>query len=522
VSHVKVKEKSARRQKPPPKVKVKEAVRNTAVLLLSKSQKVGLITIAVLVACCIYLSPRDAGMGIIAVCMIFYILFVGLKVATTIASGRKGLPALQPVSIDDPDLPIYTLLVPLRKELKVLKRLIRNINKIQYPRDKFQVLLLLDSDDLAMQTEVMGMELPSWFETVVTLDVAPQGKPKVLNMGFEQTKGAFFVIYDAEDKPDPDQLLKAVAVFRMSDEDVACAQARLYFFNEKTSFITRQYWAEYLIHFQNTLPGLTKMGLIPPLGGTSNHFKTEVVREIAIPRDQLPVGAEGIGGWDPWNVTEDAELAGALAVAGYKIVVFDSVTGEEASAKIRIADKQRRRWLKGFLWTGLMYLRQPMKHIRQMGFFRWFNYILLMIGTPLSLWLNPPFLGLTIFYGVARINGWTGAVNVIQGLFPGPLLSVGLILMVGGNAFLLAQLIVTCLSHEGYTTIKYLPLTILWWLFVSWSAYMVLWELSRKELRHRWNHTAEHGYEIDEEDVDGEADSITNTTERVLDRVLER
>lgn len=474
-------------------VKMKAAERQTANKLFGTGQSVSLLLLVVFFVIGAVLWTHTVLVITVAAILLFYVLFVGQKIVLHGASLGYVPPSLASVSIDDPDLPTYTLFVPLYHEANMLKGLVNSINGLQYPKEKLQVLLLLEEDDLETQAEAIGMELDVWFDIIVVPNLKPKGKPKALNVGLAAAVGAYSVIYDAEDRPDPDQLLKAVAAFRASGEDVACVQARLYFWNEDSTWVTRFYWAEYVVHFEWVLPGLARLGLIPPLGGTSNHFRTDILRNAAISQEKLPQGAEGIGGWDPYNVTEDAELAGALALRGYRVKIIDSVTREEATSRLRVADKQRRRWLKGYLQTGLVYTRQPIRTARQMGVVRWFSYILLMLGTPISLLLNLVMWGLTIVYFITRSP-------VIESLFPPVLFYTGIVLILVGNLLLFYQLVGACLHRGGYGTVKFLLLTPLWWAFTSWSAYQVLWELTRPSTRHRWNKTP-HGHDLHKETI---------------------
>lgn len=465
--------------------------RETAEKLLSRGQAVVLVVLLVLVVVGLVLSLLTTLQLLVAACIAFYCCFVGLKLLVHVASLRYRPPATVPVTADDPDLPSYTIFVPLYQEANMLPSLVQSLESLQYPRAKLQILLLLEEDDMETRSEAVGMELPDWWQIVVVPDVEPRGKPKALNLGLAQATGVLSVIYDAEDRPDPDQLLKAVAAFRSSGEDVACVQARLFFWNESTSWVSRFYWVEYVVHFERVLPGLAHLGLVPPLGGTSNHFRTASLRDVAIRPDRLPEGAEGIGGWDPWNVTEDAELAGVLARAGQRVLMIDSVTKEEATATARIADKQRRRWLKGYLQTGLVFTRRPWRQARDMGPLQWFVFVLLTLGTPISLLLNPVFWALTITYFVTRSA-------FIESLFPPVLFYAGIFLLVAGNLLLFYQLVAACLLRGGVTTVKFLLLTPVWWIFTSWSAYHVLWELARPSTRHRWNKTP-HGHDLAKE-----------------------
>jgi cellulose synthase/poly-beta-1,6-N-acetylglucosamine synthase-like glycosyltransferase len=424
-----------------------------------------------------------------------------------------------PVSINDPDLPTVTALIPLYKEAEMLPTIVASMEALQYPKDHFQALLLLEEDDTDTRFVAERMELPDYFEIVVIPDQKPKGKPKALNVGLARATGVLCVIFDAEDHPAPDQVLKAVAGFRESPEEVACVQAPLEFTNQGTNWRTRFYWTEYIVHFSRVLPGLAKLDLIPPLGGTSNYFQTSVLRRIAFDSEHLPKGAIGIPAWDAWNVTEDAELAGALYARGYRVRVIDSVTEEAAASGAINAYKQRKRWLKGYLQTALVYTRHPVEMIRQMGFVRWFVYILMMVGTPSSLLFNPLTWGLTIAYFVTRATYMPTAV-FIQGLFPAPLFYTGVLLMLVGNAFLFFQLVGACFEREGYSTLKYLLLAPLWWAFTSLSAYGVLWELARPSTRHAWNKT-DHRKELlqQEQSQKVKKTGVDSDLEQILDIV---
>lgn len=474
------------------------APRHTSQALMGRGQAIALALSLALVVVSAVFWLHFVSVFVMAVMLLFYVLFVGQKLLLGGVSFNYVAPSVRAVSVNDPDLPTYTIFAPLFREANMLESLVASLDRLQYPLAKLEKILLVEEHDYETRAELAGMELDGSYRVLRAPTIYMEGtkkifkgKPKALNLGLEQATGAFCVIYDAEDRPEPDQLLKAVAAFRASSENVACVQARLFFWNETTSWVTRFYWIEYVIHFEWVLPGLAKLGLIPPLGGTSNHFRTDVLRKIAIDHSKLPKGGEGVGGWDPYNVTEDAELAGALALHRYRIMMIDSVTYEEATAKLRIADPQRRRWLKGYLQTGLAYTRNPVQTARHMGVVRWFSYVLLMLGTPISLLLNPIMWGLTITYFATRSP-------VIESLFPPVLFYTGIALTVAGNLLLFYQMVGACLHRQGYSSVKFLLLTPVWWAFTSWSAYRVVWELARTSTRHEWNKTP-HGHDLDKE-----------------------
>lgn len=447
---------------------------------------------------------------IVSMLLVFYACFMLLKAVLHYASLRYKPPAVLPAAAGDPTLPVYTVLVPLFHEAGVLKQLMEWLRDLHYPKDKLQVLLLLEEDDIETRAaaQVLG-DMGYHYELVFAPAIPkgqekfhqPQGKPRALNIGLARATGEYTVIFDAEDRPEADQLLKAVAAFRASPHEVACVQARLQFWNEDTSWPTRNYWAEYVVHFCFVLPGLVRLRLPVPLGGTSNHFRTDVLREIAFPQDtfpELPGGTPAIYAWDSPNVTEDADIGMVLAEHGYRTTIIDSVTYEEATAMLRRADKQRRRWLKGYFVTGGVHSRHPFRGMLHVGPVNWFCFNLLMLGTPFSLILNPIFWGMTITYLAAKLGGHAGVYNAIDQLFPTPVFYTGVMLMVVGNLLLFWQLLTACLHRDGYGSIKFMLLVPVWWLFTSWSAYRILPELAVPALRSQWNHT-EHGHDMHKE-----------------------
>jgi cellulose synthase/poly-beta-1,6-N-acetylglucosamine synthase-like glycosyltransferase len=298
----------------------------------------------------------------------------------------------------------------------------------------------------------------------------------------------YVTIYDAEDRPDPDQLLKAVVAFRMARRDVVCLQAELVFWNDDTNWVSALYWIGYKVHFRRFLPGLARLGLAVPLGGTSNHFKVEALLEAALPGGLV---------WDPHNLTEDADLGARLAAAGYRVDLLPSLTLEEAPVSARVVDKQQRRWKGGYIQTALVHTRHPLQSARRMGLHRWLCFILLTLGTPFTFLVNPIFLAVTIAYFA------TGS-SVIQDLFPTPIYYTATALVVIGNFGVVYELVQTCLeeAHQArgrFGLIKYMFMAQLMWLWMSVSTYIALFELviGKRE----W-HKTPHGHEESDDDVD--------------------
>lgn len=280
---------------------------------------------------------------------------------------------------DDRLLPAYSLIVALYHEARVVPQLVAALEAIDYPKEKLQVLLVIEADDPATAAALARHARHPCFEVITAPDIGPRTKPKALNVALPFVRGAYVGIFDAEDIPDPDQLRRACAVFRSrAGREIGCVQARLAIDNVDDGWITRQFAAEYAGHFDVLLPMLGACRLPFPLGGTSNHFRREAL--------------DAAGGWDPYNVTEDADLGIRLARHGWRAAVIDSTTDEEAPRHWRAWLRQRTRWYKGWMQTLLVHGRHPRSLMRDAGPGGGAAFFLLVGGGVAAAMIHPFFL----------------------------------------------------------------------------------------------------------------------------------
>ncbi len=281
----------------------------------------------------------------------FFLGVVALRVLCLLPPKKNLL--IRPQPLEDSQLPTYSVLVPLFRETSVLGQLLDALTALDYPRHLLDIKLILEETDTIMQRAVAGLRLPPEFEVIVVPSGKPQTKPRALNYAFQFCRGELLTIYDAEDIPEHDQLRKAAECFALSAPDVACLQAQLTFYNPDENWLTRQFTLEYASLFGILLPVLANHRLPLLLGGTSNHFRSAAL--------------QAAGGWDPYNVTEDADLGLRLARLGYDCATLDSFTHEEANTRLLNWMKQRARWLKGFLATWFVHMREPLAFLREVG-----------------------------------------------------------------------------------------------------------------------------------------------------------
>jgi hypothetical protein len=340
---------------------------------------------SLLVALAVACAAGQAAFAVLAIGGVFAasVLF---KVALAVASARPGRPRPRPRDLPDSELPRYTVLIPAWREEAVIGDTVRHIAALDYPEDKLEILVLVEQRDEATIRAVRAVQPPGHVRLVMLPPGAPQTKPRSCNLGLLLARGELLVIFDAEDRPEPDQLRKMAGHFAAGDDRLACVQARLNFYNRHRNWLTLMFGLEYAFWFDLMLVGLDRWRLPIPLGGTSNHIRTAVLREV--------------GGWDAWNVTEDADLGLRFAARGYRVEVGDSTTWEECPAAPWAWIRQRSRWLKGYLLTLLVYTRDPAAARRRFGTAGVVSLAGVIAGTPLAFMLWPFALVLAVAVGL--------------------------------------------------------------------------------------------------------------------------
>ncbi|HEY7960335.1 MAG TPA: glycosyltransferase [Solirubrobacteraceae bacterium] len=428
----------------------------------SRGQKLSVLAFLLAVAAGIALNWQFTASLLIAGANVAFLGAVGFKLlacAVGMASGARREPAGPGCERDDRRLPGYTVLVPAYREANVIGGLMRNLAALDYPSEKLEILVLLESDDEETIAAARAARPPSTVRLIVVPDAQPKTKPKACNVGLFLARGELLVIYDAEDRPEPQQLRKAVAAFERAGERTVCVQARLRYWNDKTNLLTRMFALEYGYWFGVMLPGLDRLRLPIPLGGTSNHFRVDALRRLV--------------GWDPHNVTEDADLGLRAAVEGYRVGVIDSDTEEEACAELRPWIRQRTRWIKGYMQTALVHTRSPRRLVRQVGVRDTFGFLLLIAGTPLTFLLAPlMWVGTAAWYGLGEPH--------LPLVDSGAFWTVALINLALGNGVMIALNLLGAIRGRGWRSAPYALLNPLYWVLHSIAAWRALVQLIHK------------------------------------------
>ncbi|MBS8261201.1 glycosyltransferase [Roseibium polysiphoniae] len=388
------------------------------------------------------------------------------------ATEDDSLDLVLPVALTSPLIrwPAYTVLVPLYREARIVPELVEGLRRLDYPTSRLEIKFLLEKEDKETREAFAG-HLDPHMHVVVVPDGFPRTKPRALAYGLELAQGEFITIFDAEDQPQPDQLKKAALFFSLGPKELACLQARLAIDNFDESFFSRQYALEYACLFDQLIPWFHQLSWPFPLGGTSNHFRRSIL--------------DSVGGWDKYNVTEDADLGIRLARFGYICGVLPSTTYEEAPLQWRAWLSQRSRWYKGWLQTLCVHLRDPGRTCQEIGLTR-LMAISSMIGGSFFMMALHPFVVLACLGYVSGMLPWPSSHGFAGELYLA-LCTCGALFGYIGAAFATLR----AGRRRGYRpNLSDIALLPVYWLFTSLAFYRAVWEFAVKPFE--WNKT-EHG-----------------------------
>lgn len=421
----------------------------------------------------LFFAPRISLMAANIFLNGFYLAAMIFKALLTLVGSTKNISQkvtdAEAARIDQRSLPIYTILVPVFKEPGVMKFLVEHLRALDYPLPLLDVKVLLEAGDTETIEAFRATRPPPNFQAIIVPDASPKTKPKACNYGLHFARGEYLTIFDAEDRPDPSQLVKVVAAFRRLPDSVVCIQGCLNYFNSRENFLTKMFTLEYSTLFDYILPGMESLGVPIPLGGTSNHFKTQRLVDL--------------GGWDPYNVTEDADLGVRASAKGFTVATIDTTTYEEANCRYGNWIRQRSRWIKGYMQTFLVHTRRPIKLLRILGARGFTGFLLFVGGTPF-IFLASPIL-LLMFIGMVVTRS-----TALEPILPTWLLVVSLLNLFLGNFMAVYSSSLAVFRRGIYFLAPYALLNPLYWTLHSVAAYKGLYQLIVKPFY--WEKT-EHG-----------------------------
>ena len=440
-------------------------------------------TVAGFLGVALWSWPDRLAEGLVAVLACAFLAVAVWRVFLILLSATP-LPEPAPPS----DWPRYTVLAALHDEAEVVGQLVERLSRIDYPPDRLQGLLVLEAHDHHTIAAALAAPRPDWLDVLVTPPGVPQTKPRALNCALGHASGDLLTVYDAEDAPDPLQLREAAARFTADQGNrLACLQAPLrirppHGSRTRSRFLDRQFAAEYASLFETALPGMARIGLPFPLGGTSNHFRVDVLRSV--------------GGWDAWNVTEDADLGFRLWSHGWRLGVLARPTWETPPGDLADWLPQRTRWLKGYMQTWGVHTRRPWR----LGW-RGGGALFMTVGVGLA---SAAAHGLSLAWVAAAV-----LVSTMAGLSPEtPALALSVLVLGAAAAWL------SCMIGARRAGVPYGPADMIaapaYWSLLSLAFVHATWRLVREPFA--WDKTAHRRDPPPEADAEAETYDALDAT----------
>ncbi len=433
---------------------------SSALVTFTSPQLIFIFSLMAVTVIGLVLNFKNTTITINVLLSLFFVISIIFKLFLALVGSRfelyQAVTRLEVKKIVDEELPVYTILLPVYKEDKLIKKLIWNLQSLDYPREKLDIKLLIEEDDDKTLTAVRDLDFPAIFEVIIVPFHMPKTKPKACNYGLHFSRGKYLTIYDAEDIPDTDQLKKVVALFAKLPSNYICIQSALNYFNRNENFLTRMFTLEYSYWFDYMLPGLDTFDIPIPLGGTSNHFKFEYLIEL--------------GGWDPFNVTEDADLGVRAYAKGYKVAIINSTTYEEANNEPINWIRQRSRWIKGYMQSYLVHMRDPVALWKKIGWKGFWGFNFFIGATPITFLVYPLLLAIFLCYVIFDMSS-------IRSFFPDWVLFMSIFNLMVGNILMIYVNMMAVFKRRYYELILFAIANPIYWLMHSISAYKGLYQL---------------------------------------------
>ncbi len=355
----------------------------------------------------IILAPRQSLETIVYTMIILYTIWGIYHLILLIHGLNRPFNPLAKTAQRYPSCPNYpssypkiSMIIPVRQE-PILSRTIETcLLNTDYPMHKKEVIVVTEDDDMVRIALYYQQRYPENVKILMRKNYFPT-KPSALNDALALCTGEIIGVVDAEDVVEVDLLKKVASA--IVDHGYDTVQVMLRIGNVEDGWIPRLFAIEYAGWFRIWLNGRSKLRVYTPLGGTGNYITREALMEV--------------GGWDPTNLAEDAELAIRLMLSNKRICLIDARQWEEAPTTFKAWLKQRTRWYRGWLQSLWKYIPVMLKisTVRRIGLANVIATIFILIA-PLIVMLNYVAYSFTILWILEGLNILTS--DITTDLFP--------------------------------------------------------------------------------------------------------
>lgn len=272
----------------------------------------------------------------IALILIFLYSLAQLNLLFNYLKAQKLVDKSPKYNFNNPDeIPYVTIQLPVYNELYVMERLLDNISKMDYPKDKLEIQVLDDSTDESVKSTSEQIEQlkKSGLDIQHIQRVNRKGfKAGALKEGLIKAKGEFIAIFDADFLPKKDWLKKTIPYF--IDEQIGVVQTRWSHINRNYSILTKIQAFALDAHFTLEQVGRNSKGHFINFNGTAGVWRKECILDA--------------GNWEGDTLTEDLDLSYRAQLKNWKFKYLENVlTPAELPVVISAARTQQFRWNKG-------------------------------------------------------------------------------------------------------------------------------------------------------------------------------
>jgi cellulose synthase/poly-beta-1,6-N-acetylglucosamine synthase-like glycosyltransferase len=233
------------------------------------------------------------------------------------------------------EVPYVTIQLPVYNELYVMERLLNNIAKIDYPKQKLEIQVLDDSTDESF--EANAAQIKKIQESGVDIQHVTREnrigfKAGALKEGLKTAKGEFIAIFDADFLPGKNWLQNTIPYFK--DPEIGVVQTRWGHINRDYSILTRVQAFALDAHFTLEQVGRNSKDHFINFNGTAGIWRRECIINS--------------GNWEGDTLTEDLDLSYRAQLKNWKFKYLEEVeTPAELPVVMSAARTQQFRWNKG-------------------------------------------------------------------------------------------------------------------------------------------------------------------------------
>ncbi len=323
---------------------LKSNKRETALNVFTRGQLLTIGIISILIITGLYFNYNNTLEILHLVLNVVFVVLIGFRFFSYLKKniGVKDYDLADKSNLlSEEKLPHYSILIPVDEKTGSLKNLFLSLEKMDYPKEKMEVIILIKESARDKINELP--QLKKDWQLYIVPQKEKQSQVQIYNYGLKLAKGKYITIYKANHIPELDQLKEAASKFELSNFNYFCLQSSL-----ESAEADKGLFSNYL-SIENSL----KYNFFSYLDKGTYHYRVKALRNY--------------GGWDLYNSAENLDIIRKAEVKGYKIGLINAKTYQNSSDHFDNWFTLFVSSLKGYMQTLLVYNRNPISKIKEDG-----------------------------------------------------------------------------------------------------------------------------------------------------------